>query len=37
MSIEFNPKCLATTIGSMPQQNPMKACDVIMESIQEIQ
>lgn len=32
----FNPKCLATGIGSMPDKDPSTACDVILENIPEI-
>lgn len=32
----FNPRGLATAIGSMPHTDPSKACDIILESIPEI-
>jgi hypothetical protein len=32
----FNPKGLATAIGSLPHKEPSQACDVILKSIPEI-
>lgn len=32
----FNPRCLATAIGSMPHEDPSAACDIILENIPEI-
>ncbi len=32
----FNPKCLATGIGSFPDLNAGKACDLILETLPEI-
>jgi hypothetical protein len=32
----FEPRCLATAIGSMPHTDPSEACDLILNSIPEI-
>lgn len=32
----FNPRCLATAIGSLPHRDSSKACDVVLKNIPEI-
>lgn len=34
--MEFNPRCLATGVGSMPHKDPEEACDLVFEHLGHI-